>query len=131
MLLPAPPLYPRKRKPRPRGNRPPAPAAALTLVAADYDPGTAVILTFDRAIDISSLDGSAIIIDDGAFQGFRYSATLAAALTAPATVRIELDGVEEFVGPDVRMTAGAGNGIVAVDDGGTWAGVVNVVLPLP
>jgi hypothetical protein len=123
-------LY-RKRAgvPRPRAAQPSPPVGALTLVAADYDPGTAVILTFDRAIDIASLDGSVIVIDDGSFQGFRYSATLAAALTAPATVRIELDGIEEFAGPDVRLTAGAGNGIVAVGDGAAWAGVANVAIP--
>jgi len=31
----------------------------------------------------------------------------------------------------VRLSAGAANGIVAVDDGGTWAGTTNTELPFP
>jgi hypothetical protein len=100
-------------------------------VAAAYDPGTSIELTFGRAIDIAGLDGSVIVIDDGSISGFRYAATLAATLLGPAVVRIELDGIEEFAGPDVRLTAGAANGIVAVGDGAMWAGVTNVELPFP
>jgi hypothetical protein len=103
----------------------------LTLVSAAYEPGTLIELSFDRAIDIAGLDGSVIVIDDGSISGFRYAATLVATLIGPAVVRIELDGIEEFAGPDVRMTAGAANGIVAVGDGAAWAGVSNVVLPFP
>ena len=66
MLIPAPPLYPRKRKPRPKAQpTPPAPPVALVLVSAVYEGGAAVTLTFDRPIDIAGLDGSSVIVDDG------------------------------------------------------------------
>ena len=34
-------------------------------------------------------------------------------------------------GSDTTLTATAGNGIVAVNDGGHWAGVSGLVLPFP
>ena len=108
-----------------------APPVALTLVSAIYDAGAAVTLTFDRAIDISALDGSVVIVEDGVHSEFRYAGTVGATLLTPATVQIELAGVEEWTGPDIRLDAGTGNGIVAVDDGGTWGGVVDLELPFP
>ena len=33
--------------------------------------------------------------------------------------------------PDQELTVAADNGIVAVDDGGTWAGCTDLVLPYP
>jgi hypothetical protein len=131
-MLVIPPAPYRKRRGKDRRIAAPSPPVGpLTLVACAYEPATFVELTFDRPIDIAGLDGSVIVIDDGSMSGFRYAATLAATLTAPAVVRIELDGIEEFAGPDVRLTAGAANGIVAVGDGAAWAGVTNVGIPFP
>ena len=123
----------RKRRGRPRASTPPAPPppAALVLVSAIYDAGAAVTLTFDRAIDIAGLDGSVIIVEDGVHSQFRYNGTVGATLLSPATVQIELAGVEEWTGPDIRLDAGAANGIVAVDGGGTWGGATDLELPFP
>ena len=126
------PLIPfRRRRRRAAAAAPPAPPAALVLVAAIYDAGAAVTLTFDRAIDIAGLDGSVIIVEDGVHAEYRYAGTVGATLLSPATVQIELAGVEEFVGPGIQLDAGAANGIVAVDDGGAWGGASDVELPFP
>ena len=69
MILPAPPLEQRKRRSNRRRRKPgptPPPGAALVLLEASFDEvSTIVRLTFDRAIDVASLNGSAIIVDDG------------------------------------------------------------------
>jgi hypothetical protein len=48
----------------------------------------------------------------------------------PSEVRMAAQIVEAYAGPDVLQAASAVNGIVAVDDGGTWAGVTQLALPL-
>src|SRR5688572_23853400 len=88
MLLPAIPPF-RRRRGRPGRNAPPAPPppAALTLVEALYSDIPALIrLTFDRAIDITALDGSQITVDDGESFGTLYAATGAAVLVTPQAV---------------------------------------------
>jgi hypothetical protein len=133
MLLPAPPLYPRKRTPRPRGNQPPAPPApvALTLVAATYESGTAVVLTFDRAVDVAAFVGAAITFDDALDTGLVYDGQGGATLVDPLTVRVLLQSVGGSSGSVDVLNATASSGIVAVDDGGTWAGVIDLELPFP
>ena len=103
----------------------------LTLVAAVYEGGAAVTLTFDRAIDIAGLDGSSATVDDGVFGLSQYAGTAAATLQSPTSVQIELSAIGEWTGPDVRLNVGTGNGIVAVNDGGTWGGVSDLELPFP
>ena len=133
LTIPPTPFRNRRGRPlrRPPAAAPPVPPVALVLVSAIYDAGAAVTLTFDRAIDIAGLDGSVIIVEDGVHSQFRYAGTWGATLLSPVTVQIELAGVEEFVGPDIRLDAGITNGIVAVDDGGTWAGASDLELPFP
>ena len=104
---------------------------ALNLVAATYEEVVSVSLTFDRPIDIAALSGGQITVDDGAVAGILYAATGVATLTDPQTVRIELIEVGVSTGPGTRLTASAASGIVAVDDGGTWAGASDVELPFP
>src|SRR5688572_4401193 len=125
MLLPAPPLFPRKRKPRAKARRsaPPAPPLALTLVEAIYDPASTIRLTFDRAIEAVGLVGTQIVIDDGQFTNETYQATGEVGVIDAQTIEIVVVGVGGFAGADARLTAGAATGIVAVDDGGTWPGV--------
>jgi hypothetical protein len=132
MLLPAPPLYPRDRKPRPRANRPATPVVpvALTLVAAQYQDSTWVRLTFDRPIDIAGLDALAVLVDDGQFGAVLFEGSGGTLLT-PATVEIPLTIIDASSAAGVLLSAGTNTGIVAVDDGGTWAGVSNVELPFP
>ena len=54
-----------------------------------------------------------------------------AELVNPTTVRVALNAIGGAMTPGVHLTAGAANGIVAADDGGAWAGVVELALPWP
>lgn len=118
----------RKRRGRPNLARP---TVALTLVAAEYEDAAWVRLTFDRPVDIAGLVGGAILVDDGEIAAVRWAAQGEASLLAPATVQVGLLNVGASSGPDVRLDAGPANGIVAADDGGTWAGVTGLLLPFP
>jgi hypothetical protein len=112
---------------------PPAPPAALTLVLATYDPASAVELTFDRPIDVAAMDVTTVLVNDGDIMDCKYAGwpDPPPALTGPATVRVTLNGVADDGDPGVHLTVGAGNGIVATGDGGTWAGVDGLALPFP
>jgi hypothetical protein len=82
-------------------------------------------LTFDRAIDISGMDGSQISVADHV-EGNSFTAEGSPTVTDPASVQIGLTYAGPVdVGTEVLLNAAAGNGIVAVDDGGAWAGVVD------
>ncbi len=128
MLSNPPPLtVPRyRRKPRLSVS----PPVALTLVSAEFDQSGSVTLTFDRPIDIASLNGSAITVDDGAISGTLWQG-LSGMLTGPATVQIELEPYDPSGSADTLLNAGADSGIVAAGGGGTWAGATNLLLPFP
>ncbi len=128
-FTPAPRRVHRRRKQG--ASSPPAPAA-LTLLEAAYDEVAQTLrLTFDRAIDVAGLDGGQIVVDDGAITGTRYEAVGPATLDGPAAVVIGLLELGPTEDPGTLLSAGAGNGIVAIDDGGTWAGVTDLALPFP
>jgi hypothetical protein len=130
MFVPGPPVGRRRR--RRAGAAATPPAAQLALVAATYDKDTpSVDLEFDRAIDIGAMDVAQVIVDDDTFTGARLVGFETAVLVNATTVRVPLNPVGGVEQPDVFLTVGAGNGIVAVDDGGTWAGVTNEPLPFP
>jgi hypothetical protein len=61
----------------------------------------------------------------------RRAARGAAIVLGPAGIRVNLEFVEDIGGAGVVLTAGAGNGIVAVGDGAAWAGASDVELPFP
>ncbi len=125
--------YPRRLhdRLRPRASATPTPPqVALMLVAAEYEDSAWVRLTFDRPINIGSLNGSAITVDDGAISGTLWQG-LSGMLTGPATVQIELEPYDPSGSADTLLNAGANTGIVADDDGGTWAGATNLLLPFP
>ncbi len=132
MLTQPPPEFRKRRGGTRRRTSPTAPPtpAALTLVAAEYLATESIRLTFDRAIDIAAISGSAIAVEDAAAVT-RYEGLGAATLTGPATVEIGLMDVSEFVGTGTRLTATAGTGIVAAGDAGAWAGATGVELPFP
>ena len=125
-------LPPAKRASERRKIRP---VAALTLVAAEFSPdGDAayVQLTFDRPVGIAALDATAVRVAQGPPVGFVWEGVAGGGtLVAPAVVRIDLSPFDPFAGPGTTLTAGADTGIVAADDGGTWAGVVGLGLPYP
>ena len=101
----------------------------LTLVSASFDPdGPEVYLTFDRAIDIAAIVLAEFAVADGP-DGHSLVGFEAAFLIAPDQVQVLMQITGAAAGDDVLLTAGAASGIVAVDDGGTWAGVSDVALP--
>jgi hypothetical protein len=132
MLLKTVPLIFRKRRgvPKPaRRNNPPV--QALTLVSATYDSevGPTLRLTFDRAIDIDELDGTQIIVEDNASLNLKFNATGGAVLETPTRVALTMHEIDSSEGAGDILDATANSGIVASDDGGTWAGVSDVELP--
>jgi hypothetical protein len=105
------------------------PVAVLTLVAASYSTFQ-VTLSFDRAIDLSAFDPTTIFVNDAersmALQGGgEYS------LSDPNTVAASMGEIGDYEGGETTLEAGAGNGIVAVDDGAAWAGTEGTGLPFP
>src|SRR5690606_26062565 len=118
--------------PFPLQHSPPPPSKKLVLMQAAYlQAGPRVVLGFDRAIDIRSLDGSQITVVDGLHTSLSYVATGAADLVDPQTVRIVLNDIGPATGIGVTLTASAATGIIARDDGGTWPGVAGLILPWP
>jgi hypothetical protein len=118
----------RKKRPNPGGSPGPAP---LNLIAASFDAdGPEVYLTFDRAIDISALVLAQFTVKDGP-GGRLFTGFDGAFLVDPTQVQVLLSITGSYSGEDQLLTVGAGNGIVAVDDGGTYAGVTDLVLPVP
>jgi hypothetical protein len=109
----------------------PLPPAALTLVGAWFDDTGFLTLAFDRAIDISAMDGDAMVVNAPIVTENQYVATGPAVLEDPATVRISVVEIGPASGDAVVLTAGVDNGIVAVEDGAAWAGVAELELPFP
>ena len=112
----------------------PPPPVALTLVAATYDDvNLQLVLTFDRAVNISAFDGTAIMLGDAVFNHTAYDGTAQpATLDAPAVVRVYLNPTGPFSSTEVDLTATGATGIVAVDDGGTWPGTGGILfVPYP
>ena len=133
MILPAPPLTPRKRS-RPRRQFGPPPATALTLVAASFQyvgPGGALTLVFDRAIDITSFVPGAITVQDPSGSGFGFVGTGVVDTPDAQTVVVEMGSTGTAEGTLDVMTATSSTGIIAVDDGATWPGVTDLGLPFP
>ena len=131
MLLPAPPLYPRKRKPRPRAKRtapPPPPVTGPVLVSAAWDVGELVVtLAVDRDVDASNVVAEAVTVFDGSAVT-EYRSSTDVLQPDPQTVQILMLEFGEFTGSGQHMTAVAGNGIVAQGSGEPWAGVSNLGL---
>jgi hypothetical protein len=98
-------------------------------VAASYETATLVRLTFDRPINAAGIVAGQMTVDDGPFEGRRFVSTAGVDVVDPVTIDVALIEVGMAAGADVILTAGAGTGIVAVDDGGTWDGVTDLVLP--
>ena len=105
---------------------------ALTLVEGSFatDDYVSVRLTFDRAVDASGLDGTQITLGVQEF-GYLYNATGAVVVLDPATIEITCVQIGGFEGEESVLNATALSGIVAVDDGGAWAGANDLPLPFP
>ena len=131
MSLPPGVIPARRRRHRRRKMVAASGPVALTLVAADWDSGIWVQLTFNQAIDISGIVGGQITVSDPDATGVKYEAVGPRTLITPQTVRIELLDVSPVGGEGVTLNVGAGNGIVAVAGGSAFAGVSNLTLPFP
>jgi hypothetical protein len=88
-----------------------------------------VILAFDRAVDVSGLDPAAITVQDGIYAAGLFVGSGPASVINPATIQIFLEQIGSPTVSDVELTATASTGIVAVNDGGMWGGVTDLVLP--
>ena len=136
MLLRQIPLIYRRRAGvalKPRKAPPAPPPAPLVLVAATYDENDAIVfLTFDRPVDVAAFDGSAVFLGDPTFNNTAYAGTSPAYLDAPTIVRVILTATGPYFNTEVDLNVSGVNGIVAVDDGGTWAGTGGILfLPYP
>jgi hypothetical protein len=137
MLIPIPPIYRPGRRPQKRPRKstptPPPPPEALTLVSAWYDHGGfELTLTFGRAVNIDAFNGFAVMVSDGVYNALNfYAASAGLAVGDPTTVKIVLTPDTPASGEQITLTASAASGIVAEDDGGTWPGVTELVLPFP
>lgn len=101
----------------------------LELVAAEYDPDeTTLRMTFDRAVNIAHLNGSAFTVADGIVHGYKFH-ILSATLDGPTTIVATLTEFDSATKPETTLTATPANGILAADDGGTWEGVNGAGLP--
>ena len=130
MLKDVPPKLRKNDRPARRKATIAPPATPPTLVSAAYDEGNSVTLTFDRAVDVAGVVGSAIRVNDGGGEvDATLNATGAVAVLSPTSVRLGLVHAGPPTGPGMTMTATAGNGIVAVNGGAPWAGVTELTLP--
>jgi hypothetical protein len=115
---------------RPRTQTPPAPSQTLVLVSASYDESVpALFLTFDRAIDASAFVAAQVIVNDGSIAPGIWGGVGPAGILGPTQIAISLERLGDAPLAPVTLTATALTGLVAVDDGGTWAGVSDVGLP--
>jgi hypothetical protein len=103
-------------------------AAAELIVDPEND--VFVRLRFDRAIDVAALDASQVTVDDEPGAGWAYAGTGVSSLPDPQSVIVAL-AITVPASGDTRLNATGATGIVAADDGGTWAGVVDLGLPYP
>ena len=68
-------------------------------------------------------------VDDGTYASSSYLCSRSASLVDPQTVQVGLDRMTDDSEPGVFLSTQGSTGIVAVDDGGTWAGCSELVLP--
>jgi len=99
-------------------------------LSASYDNvALTLTLSFDRAIDISGFQGGAIEVDDGTFNMELYTGDKGAVLLDDQTMQCPIYQQTDSSDPGVTLSVGGGNGIVAVDGSGEWAGCSELSLP--
>jgi hypothetical protein len=113
-----------------KGPPPAPPLQTLVLVEAIYDEGSLTLfLTFDRAVDASAFVAGQVTVIDGVFNATKFGGVGAATILSPTQIGVALEWVDDAEPGVITLSASALTGIVAVDDGGTWAGVSDVGLP--
>jgi hypothetical protein len=96
-----------------------------------YISAASVRLTFDRAIDIGALNSAVFVVNDNDDVGEKFEGSGGGSLLSGTTVEIVIVPAGGPSGSGITLTASAANGIVAVDDGGAWAGVTDFPLNVP
>jgi hypothetical protein len=125
-------LITRKIPFRRRRTQKQAPPVPLELVAAAYDAtGPNVLMTFDRAVDPTGMDVGQVRLFDGETTFRNYVGQGVMTPEGPESVRVSLMELGATGAGNVSLTVLDENGIVAVDDGGTWDGVNDLALPFP
>ncbi len=106
-------------------------AAEPVLTAASFDVRNDATLTlaFDRPIDVSGVDGSAIVVEDGVTTMVRFAATGGIVASSASSVTFILIPTGPYGGNRTLLDASAANGIRAADGGPPWGGAAGVVLP--
>ena len=127
MLIVPPPKFRKSRKLPEQQAVVPA-GAPLVLQDAYYNNDGYLTLRFDRAIDVSGVDGSAIVVNDMT-AGSLFNGTGGASGLGDVMVIFTLVIIGSASEAGIHLNASASSGIVAVDDGGTWAGVSELELP--
>ena len=131
-MLTVPPPQFRKRRGRRKVRFTPPPGAALVLVHASFAPSAmALTLDFDRPIDIDAIDGAQIFVNDGDFHNASFNAAGGILSFGAAHVVLQLSIVGPYAAGGVQLSASPSNGIMAVDDAGTWPGITDLALPFP
>jgi hypothetical protein len=103
------------------------------LVGAIYegdDVPVFLTLVFDRAVSTAGMVGTQITVRDGGLNERSCTTRRAGDAARCVTVRSSSSSGPGSVTTS-KLTATRATGIVAVGDGGTWAGVTNLVLPWP
>jgi hypothetical protein len=127
-FIPAPYRHGRRR--RQEVSSPPTPAAPV-LVAAAFDVGTMLVsLTFDRAIDVTGLVMNEVVVFDGNL-GIEWGGTAEFSQPTPQSLEMTMIEQGEYTGEGYKLSAIDGAGIKSSEGGVSWAGVSDVVLPLP
>jgi hypothetical protein len=106
----------------------------LELIGAEYTIVGAIsrlTLMFDRAISLDGVNGSQISVEDGQHRNRKYLCTGVHSIVNDAWAVFDLVDNGAFAPDDLDVSATETNGIVALDDGGAWEGVLNLPLPYP
>ena len=128
-LIPAPRRRRSTRKRLAETNQPPV-GQPPVLIGVLYESMGGMMLRFDRAVDVAGINVTKIVVSDAMLgQVLRGEAT--AGQQTQEDVIVLLSAFGPSVGPGVTLTVGAGNGVVAVEGGGEWAGVTDVEIPFP
>jgi hypothetical protein len=126
MLSNPPPLH----KNRGHSGRAKAPPQTLVLVSAVYDDTVPMVfLVFDRAVDGSAFRTGQVIVNDGSLNNGVYGGIGAPGIESPTTISVVLERLGDTPAGPVTLSATSLTGVVAVDDRGTWAGLIDVGLP--
>ena len=110
----------------------PPPPLPLALVSASFSPikgGGSLSLTFDRAVDVSGFSPASVTVDHIGLNLHYVATGIAFHLNALVIIAMASAGPTTHL--STVLNADAANGIIAVDDGGAWPGVVDLGLPFP